>query len=91
MRAEAFPIIRIEIDHMKHQIASMLGIKGSDLELAINEEIEKQMAIFARETLPTMVRETLHEAVEAELKSYFKFGDGATAIQDAVKNNFKID
>ena len=91
MRAEAIPIIRLEIDHMKHAIASALGIEGSDLEEFINEEIENQLAILVKDEIPRMVRDAIVQCTQDSLKSYFSYGDGAKAINDAISENFKID
>lgn len=90
MRAEAIPVIRLEIDHMKHAIVSALGIKGSDLEEAISTEIEKAVREIAVTKIPNMVRETLLVCVQDSLTNYFKYGEGRIAIDEAIKDNFKI-
>ena len=91
MRADAIPVIRLEIDHMKHAIAAALGIEGSDLEDVINREIENQLGLLITSEIPRLVKDTIMGCVQSEVKSYFTCGDGAKAIEEAVKTNFKIN
>lgn len=90
MDSRGMPIIRLNIDSMKHQIAHMLGIEGSELEKVINEQIERQLEVLVRQEIPDLVRATIIECVNNDVKYYFSYGEGSKAIQETIQKNFKI-
>lgn len=91
MRAEALPVIKINIDHMKHSIASMLGVEGSDFEKALNSEIDKQVTELSREEIPRIVRESLLECAKTSIHQYFSYGDGRLIIDSCIKKAFTVE
>lgn len=90
MRSEALPIIRIQLDHMKHSIASMLGVEGSDFEKALNSEIDKQVTILAEDEIPRIVRESLLQCAKDSINAYFSYGEGRKVIDETIKKSFFV-
>ena len=82
MNYESVPIIRFEIENLKHQVATMLGIIGSELNDAISSEMEKAVADYDFEK---EVRQAVNECLNEAIHNYWKYGKGREAIQQAVK------
>ncbi len=81
MDIKSIPIIRVEIDQLKHSIISHMGVYGSVLGEVIDAEIEKAIVNYDFEG---EVRLIVNDAISSELKSYFAYGIGRTVIREAV-------
>ena len=86
MNYEAIPIIRIELERMKHQIVVALGAAGSELGERIDAEIQRQIEAMPWEN---MIRETILDCVGEAMKDYFKWGKGRRAIEQAITEAFE--
>ena len=86
MKAECIPTVRLELEHMKHCIISALGVHGSQLGEAIDEQVQKAIANYDWEG---QVKSIVHEAIQEHIKCHFKYGDGAKAIRASLNQVFE--
>ena len=85
MNIEAMPVLRIEIERLKHTIVSMIGARGSELGEYISAEMDKAVHNYDWEG---HVRKIVHETINERIKAYFSYGDGAKAIKSAIDQGF---
>lgn len=81
MNEKAIPVMRFDIEGMKASIFHHLGVVGSELGKALDEEITKAVESFPWES---RTKEIVHEAIESQIKSYFQYGEGAEAIKKTI-------
>ena len=89
MDFESVPIIRLEIERLKHTVMSSLGTQHSDLGLAINSAIDKalQSYDFDRE-----VSRIVHQELTKQITNYFSHEEGYRAISQSIHEMFeKLD
>ena len=88
---ESFPRIRLEIDHMKHQLlvalADYQGKFDSDLNAAIEVYFQPENI---KRVLAENVKRTIDEAIRKELDNCFKYGDGAELVREVVSNVLEL-
>ena len=82
MDSKSIPLIRLEIEHMKHSILHHMGLRNSDLGDAIEAEIDKALACYPWETA---VRKIVHQQITDQVEWFFKYGEGATAIRESLE------
>lgn len=85
MDHNAIPIIRIEIEHMKHSIISHIGALHSDLGEALSVEIEKALANYDWQGQVTKI---VHDAITKQIAWHFNHGDGKDMVESAVAEGF---
>lgn len=85
MDYKAMPILRMEVEGMKAAILTHLGARGSELGDALSAEIDKAIAEYDWQG---EVKRIVHAALSENINYYFKFGDGAKAVKDAVVEGF---
>ena len=85
MNSTAMPILRMEVEGMKAAIMSHLGIHGSELGEALSREVDKAIAEY--DWLGEVKRIT-HAVLTDRIHSYFKYGEGAKAVEKAVAEGF---
>lgn len=85
MNFEAMPILRMQIEGMKSAIVTHLGARGSELGEAMAEQVDKVIADYDWEG---EVRRIVKATLTDKIQYYFKYGDGAKAVQDAVSEGF---
>lgn len=81
MDGRALPVIRVTLDHMKHEIASFLGIRGSEMSKMIEEAIDTQLL---KELDPKRIAGLIDEQIDKAVASYFTYGEGAEIINKLV-------
>ncbi len=86
MDSNAMPAIRLEVQHMKAAIMHHLGVHGSELGEALDKQIMKAIDEYPWED---KVRTIAYLAIDETLESYFKYGNGRTAIYDAIDEAVK--
>lgn len=84
MNIDAMPLIRLEVESMKHAIISHLGVHGSELGKILDAEIQKAIDTYPWES---SVAEIVHDALHSEIERYFRFGEGRKAIQQSVEES----
>lgn len=79
------PIVRIEIEGMRQQIAAALADYGNEIKESVDIEIEKAISEYPfKETVRRHTAEAINQSIKSAIDKYFKFGDGATAIESSV-------
>jgi hypothetical protein len=89
MKFEAIPILRLEIQNLKHTICQAIGIEGSELEQVIEKAIEQE----AHKIIPQVskiVKDSMEEVITERVRTYFNFGKGRKAIDDAIEKAVKV-
>lgn len=88
MNFESVPVIRLEIEHLKHTIVSALGARGSELADALEDEIEKAVKNYPIEQeVERIVRAQITDGIE----SYFRYGNGRKTIDKTISAIFDGD
>lgn len=89
---EHLPILRIQVDSMKHAIASMLDDRHDDLQKCIAagidaaiKELPNQIAHDARQ----MSRELMLEAMRESITEYWQSGAGRKLVEQMVEQQAK--
>lgn len=81
MNAEAIPIIRFQIENLKHQIASHLGAVGSELGEAVENAVDKAVAEY---DFDGEVSRIVSQVVSEELQAFYTYGRGRLIIREAL-------
>lgn len=87
MNIESLPVLRVEIERLKHSIVSMIGAHNSELGDYISAEMSKAINSYDWEG---QVKGIVHEAINEKIKNYFSYGDGAKAIREAIEQGFNV-
>jgi hypothetical protein len=79
------PIIRLEIEHMKHAMLHAFG----DYQLQFDETLRKAVEVFCQpdnidRIVTRQVNESLEQAIRDEVDNFFRLGKGRAAIKAAV-------
>ena len=75
------PIIRLEIEGMKHSILHHLGLHNDEIARLVEREIDDAIKNI---DLRAKVRSEVERAVTKSIEEYFRYGGGASAISQAV-------
>ena len=75
------PIIRLEIEQMRHCVLSHLAQYNKEIEGMVSEEIDR---VIKNIDLRAEVRKHMVSCITGAVESYFKYGDGSKAVKDAV-------
>ena len=90
MDAEAMPVIRLSVEHMKAQVLHHMGVIGSELGERMEQEIENAIESYPWQA---QVNSIVHDAISEAIKSYFQYGKGCSdlesAINEALSKTFK--
>ena len=78
---ESFPIIRLEIQEMKHAILHHFSVHQMNVSNAVAEQIEKVIAAYDYEGA---VVKAATEVLDGAIESFFKFGAGREMIRDSL-------
>jgi hypothetical protein len=86
MDNEAVPIIRLEVQNLKHAVLSHMGVIGSQLGEMIEARIDESI-----NTMPidTLINDAIKECIEDVIRDYFTKGEGYKAIKESVNKSFK--
>lgn len=79
------PIIRLEVEHMKHAIISAFN----DTALQLDEAIRNAINAYCQpeniqHVVTTEVKRVLDEVIKAEIKDFYQYGEGRKIVKDAV-------
>jgi len=75
------PTIRIEVDDMKYSIMHYLSQHHRDVEAAVEKQIESAIENYDFEAV---VAQGVRSCLSNAIKSYFEYGNGRGAIEQAV-------
>lgn len=81
MDANFIPTIRLTIDSMRAEIVSALGIRKSELENVIEEQINRAIKEYPFES---EIESTVNRVITNSIEFYFNEGNGSTIIRNAV-------
>ena len=86
------PIIKFEIEGMRHTLAVMLAEHNFNMDQYVQEAIT---AFCTEENLRAIitkrVSESIEQAVAEETRHYFLYGEGRKAIKEAVVKKLEAD
>jgi hypothetical protein len=85
VKAEAMPLIRLEVEGMKASILAHLGVIGSDLGVHLDEQIQHAIDSYPWED---KTKRIVHDAITKRLESYFTYGKGNQAIEAVIDEGF---
>lgn len=87
---EPFPLIKLEVEGMKHSILRHFNLHQSNISDQVKKEIENVIDAFDFENAIT---KAASDILYDTIKQYFTFGEGSTivrkAMQQALNNAFK--
>ena len=82
MRSEAMPIIRLEVENLKHAIVTHMGCIGSELGDRIAAEVDKAVEQYPWEST---VKKVVEQSIYKALERHFTYGRGFKAIEGAIE------
>lgn len=85
MDTSFLPIIRFEVEGVKAHIASMLGLRGSEMMERISAEVDKAVANY---DLSRAVTAAVSDGMRKAVNDFFTYGEGYKRIQAAVEEGF---
>ena len=91
---DEYPLIKLEIESMKHAILHHFNSYQQDLSNCVKKEIESAIKNF---DFASEVRKAVHQVISGTIDQYFKWGDGSKLISSAMNEalnktfNMKID
>lgn len=79
------PIIRLEVERMRHSIVAML----TEAELKIDQNIQQALDAYCTpENLTRVItqelKQTLDSVIKEEVKNFFTYGEGRKVVKAAV-------
>lgn len=84
---EEYPLIKLEIESMKHTIIHHFTHYQQDLSRIVRQEIEEVINHF---DFRSEVQKAVHEVIRNVIESYFKYGEGNGIIINAVTEALNI-
>jgi len=87
MHSKGMPLIRIQVEHMKHAIIEHMGLVGSELGERIGEEVDKAIIAYKWEE---RIHGIVHNTLNTEIAHYFNYGKGNKIIKEAIAKGFEI-
>ena len=75
------PLVKLEVQEMKHQIMHYLAQHHSNVEVEVERQIE---AAIANYNFEIKVQEAVWNAINESIKHYFSRGDGMIFVSNAV-------
>ena len=86
----AMPIIKLEVESMKHTVIAML----SEYFAKMDEDIRRAVHLACTaEKISLIISETaereIKAVIEEEISRFFRYGDGRSAVRDTVTNMLK--
>ena len=86
-----YPIIRLELERMKHSMLTHLGVYHQE----ISDQVEKYMdGAIKNFDFGSAVEEASRDAIVETINGYFKYGDGNRFIREVITKSlnemFKI-
>jgi hypothetical protein len=86
MSTGTFPIIRLEIEGMKHSVAVALteyaARMDADVQAAIERACEPHRLV---EAIQVAASKAIDDTIKSEIDTFFRYGDGRRAIKAAVE------
>ena len=79
------PILKIEIEGIKHSVAHMLTDHQHELSELIKQSMTKAIADY---DLDGAVRGAVHSSINKAIERYFEYGDGNKAIEQVIDEAF---
>ena len=93
MRDEmSIPVVRLEVQYMKHAILSAF----TDLQLKLDEDVKRAVDEFCAPgnvaaIIKRAVDASLKDAIESEIEKFYRYGAGRAAIAEAVQKRLYGD
>lgn len=80
------PIIRLEVEGMRHAILRALDDRASAINDETNKAIDRFIATFDWQAeVARLLEPMMREAIKAAMRNHFIYGDGRKAIDEAVR------
>lgn len=79
------PLVKVEIDRMRHTIVTQLGLMHSELGEALSAEIERAVAEYDWQA---HTRRIVNEVLDKCVSDYFSIGPGFDLISSTVEKAF---
>jgi 4-aminobutyrate aminotransferase-like enzyme len=85
-----FPIIRIELENMRHQIIHHLGAHHEELEKYVSEQVKKAVDDFDyRDAVRRLAAQAVQDAVKKAVEYFFFYGKGKETVERAVRDSLE--
>jgi len=89
---DQYPLIKIEIDQMKHTILHHFNSYQKNISDYVKEQIESAVKNYDFEG---EVKQAVYQVISRSLEDYFKWGDGnkliSNALNEALSKAFNIN
>ena len=90
MREQSIPVVRLEVEYMKHAILHAF----TEHTMKVDEDVKRAVEYFCRpENIQAIVgkavNDVLKSAIEDEIRNFFMYGAGKAALADAVKRRLE--
>ena len=82
MDFESVPIVRLELEHMRHLILSHLRVSG-ELGEALNDRIGEAIKSY---DFNGKVSAIASDVINRQIEAYFRHGNGRVCIQKAIQD-----
>ena len=85
MKFESVPIVRLELESMKHSIITALGLRNNQLAEVVENRIEDAIKEF---DFDGKVSGVVSECLEDMIHWYFKYGEGNVFLKNVIQEAF---
>ena len=85
MKPDLTPVIKFEVEHMKHTLMAHLGLCGSELGECVSAAMDRAVESYPWEQNVTNI---VHSVLTHEIERYFTYGPGKDLISQAVSAGF---
>lgn len=80
------PIIKLEIDGIRHQVIHAFAQHNSEIEIAVNEEFKRQIDAFNfSDAVTREFRTAMESAIRSAIERYFYEGGGRALVAAKVQ------
>jgi len=84
MHSDFMPRIQVSIESTKAAIITQMGIAGSEFGVLVQERLDQ---CLKSEDFNKVIDQSIHEAINDEIKRYFQYGKGRSLIGDSISGS----
>lgn len=80
-----YPVIRLELQSMKHSVVNALSAYHSDVERTVSQQLDEVIKNFDfGAVVQSTATEALNKAIKTAVESYFMYGRGRAMVDKIV-------
>jgi len=92
MNLNEAPIVRLELEHMKHSILHAFISHSSDMQKAVEASIDRYCSSENLQLeIDKIVASVINSCIQRDVDSFFRYGEGRAVVAKAVIDRLKLE